>query len=220
MKSIKPFFGAILALSLFFCLHTASAANSQTSVVKEVLTGDTVRLAGGKTLKYAAVAAPPLQSIIPLLRQYGEASKEFNRQLVEGKTVRMEWGPKLRDEHGNLLAYVYLEDGAFVNDELIKAGHAKQRSLPPNTQHSGLFRRSELNARRDRLGLWKDEPENPYLKSEYLGDKNTKIFYFPTSPELERIPESYLVKFRTKIDAKAAGYRPCATCKESAEQLY
>ena len=61
---------------------------------------------------------------------------------------------------------------------------------------------------------------NPFLKSEYIGEKNTKIYYFPTSPELERIPEAQLVTFRSRVEAKAAGYRPCSTCKEGAGDPY
>ena len=178
------------------------------------MTGDTLRLKGGKILRYVGMQAPPRQSIIPLIRQYGETSFEFNRKIVEGQKVFIEWGPQIRNERGELLGYVFLEDGTFVNLQILKAGHAKLRMPPPNKRYAADLRQAELQARRSKLGLWKEEPENPYIKDEYLGEKNTKIYYFPTSPELERIPEANLVKFRTRVDAKAAGYRPCFTCKE------
>jgi endonuclease YncB( thermonuclease family) len=211
---------ALGSVLLFFSVSPVFAVVRQSVVVKEVLTGDTVRVVGGKTVKYAAIEAPPLQSVIPLVRTYGEKSLNFNKSLVEGKTLSLEWGPQIRDKNGNLLAYAYLEDGTFVNDAILKAGHAKHKVAPPNTDHSGILRRSELDARRDRRGLWKDEPENPFIKSEFIGEKNTKLYYFPTSPELERIPEANLVRFGSRVEAKAAGYRACPTCKESAETLY
>ena len=186
----------------------------QSAEVREVMTGDTLRLKGGKILRYVGMQAPPRQSIIPLIRQYGETSFEFNRKIVEGQKVFIEWGPQIRNERGELLGYVFLEDGTFVNLQILKAGHAKLRMPPPNKRYAADLRQAELQARRSKLGLWKEEPENPYIKDEYLGEKNTKIYYFPTSPELERIPEANLVKFRTRVDAKAAGYRPCFTCKE------
>ena len=86
---------------------------------------------------------------------------------------------------------------------------------PPNIQYTGTFRKLELQARRSRKGLWKEEPENPFLSSEYIGEKNTKVYYLPNSPELERIPQANLVKFRSRVEAKAAGYRGCKTCSES-----
>jgi micrococcal nuclease len=202
-------------VALLFSAAPGLAAESQTAVVREALTGDTVRLAGGKVLKYAGVEAPPLQSKIPLLREYGENALAFNRSLVEGKTVRIEWGAQLRDDLGRLVGYVFLEDGTPVNRRLLEEGHAKARPTPPNLRFSATFRKAEMAARREKKGLWREEPDNPYLKSEYVGNRNTKYYYFPTSPELERMPEAHLVTFRSRVEAKAAGYRPCPTCDEA-----
>ena len=196
------------------------ALEKQNAEVIEALTGDTVRLKGGKTLKYIGVSSPPLQSVIPLVRQYGQEALDFNRSLVESRTVTIEWGSQLRDDRGNLLGYVFLEDGSFVNDRVLVAGHGKAVIQPPNVKYAGTLRRSELQARRDKRGLWKQEPENPFIKSEYIGEKNTKIYYFPTSPELERIPEANLVKFDSRVAAKAAGYRACNTCREGEHSFY
>ncbi|MGH7197497.1 MAG: thermonuclease family protein, partial [Candidatus Omnitrophota bacterium] len=188
--------------------------------VHEVLTGDTVRLKGGKTLKYVGVESPPLQNILPLVRQYGSEATEFNKILVAGKKILVEWGYQVRDEHNNLLGYVFLEDGTFVNREILRAGHGKAFVTAPNLKYSGDLRRAELEARRGKKGLWREEPENPFIKNEYIGDKNTKTFYFPNSPELERIPQSYLVTFRSRVEATAAGYRACHDCKEDNRALY
>jgi endonuclease YncB( thermonuclease family) len=195
----------------------ASAVDTQTAVVREVLTGDTVRLAGGKTLRYASLQAPALQSKIPLVRTYGENSLAFNKSLVEGKTVRIHWGARLYDERKNLLGYVYLEDGTFVNEVVLKAGHAKLALAPPNLAHDGEFRRAEMDARRDKRGLWKEEPDNPFLKSEYIGDTNTKLYHNPTCPLLERIPAAHTQSFKTRVDAKAKGYRRCKDCADSGQ---
>lgn len=206
---------------LFICLFlglpqapAAQALEKQTAVVQEAISGDSVRLQGGRTLKYAGVHAPPLQSKIPLVRTYGENALAFNKNLVEGKKILIEWGSQIRDDQKNLLGYVFLEGGTFVNLELLKSGNARLRIVAPNTKYSGDFRRAELGSRRARTGVWKEEPENPYIKNEYIGEKNTKIYYFPTSPELDRIPQAQLVTFRSRVEAKAAGYRACSTCKE------
>lgn len=202
-----------LLLSLF-SVSPALSAPRQSAVAKEVFTGDTLRLEGGKTLRYIGLQAPPKQSRIPLIREYGQNSFEFHRRLVEGKKIFLEWGAQICDDRGQLLAYVFLEDGTFVNLEILKAGHARHQMPPPNKRYAADLRAAELEARRAKRGLWKEEPENPYIKDEYVGDKNTKIYYFPTSPELDRIPEAYLVTFRSRVDAKAAGYRACSNCKE------
>ena len=194
-------------------MPAASAVESQTALVREALAGDTVRLAGGKTLRYIGAQAPSLQSKILLAREYGAAALAYNKSLVEGKTVRIEWDSQIRDENRNLLGYVYLENGVLVNEALIKAGHAKARLVAPNLKKAALLRQAELTARRDNLGLWKAEPKNPYLNEAFIGDSSTKIFYLPTSTELERIPASNLRTFRSRVEARAAGYRACPSCR-------
>lgn len=189
------------------------------ALVREALTGDSVRLEGGKILRYIGLQSPPLQSLIPLVRQQGAQALEFNRHLVEGQKVQIVWDSQIRDNQNRLLGYVFLEDGAFVNQALLKAGHAKALVVAPNLKYAGLFRRAELNARRQKRGLWQKEPENQFIRSEYIGEKNTKIYYLPTSPELGRIPKANLVTFGSRIDAKVAGYKPCPTCKEHSGSL-
>jgi micrococcal nuclease len=42
--------------------------------------------------------------------------------LVEGKRIRLEYDQQRHDQYGRTLAYVYLENGTFVNAEIIKQG--------------------------------------------------------------------------------------------------
>lgn len=222
MKSFKQLSLLLIAFFVFLpsLIVSAQASEKQPAQVQEALTGDTVRLEGGKTLKYAGLSAPPLQSRLPLVKQYGAESLAFNKAMTEGKKVFIEWGSQIRDGRGNLLGYAFLEDGRSVNQAIIKEGHARASLTPPNMRYAGTFRKLELDARRNKRGLWKQEPENPFLNSEYIGEKNTKIFYLPDSPELDRIPQANLVKFRSRVEAKAAGYRACTTCSESDEVSY
>ncbi len=195
---------------------SAAAAGRQEAFVQEVLTGDTVRLRGGKILKYAGIEAPPLQHMVPLVRVYGQNSKAFNEKLVLNKKILIEWGKRIRDNRNNLLGYVYLEDGTtLVNLEMLKTGNAKPRIVAHNLNFSDIFQKAAWEAQKNRLGLWKEEPKNPYTKEAYVGEKNTKIYYLPNSPELDRIPQANLVTFRSRVEASAAGYRACQTCKET-----
>lgn len=204
-----------------FSFSDCRAAEKQTALVQEALTGDTIRLEGGKTLKYIGLQSPPLQSLIPLVRQYGSEALEFNKKMVVGKKIQIEWDFQIHDNQKNLLGYVYLMDGTSVNEQILKNGHAKLKTNPPNIKHAVSLRKAELEARRNKIGLWAKEPENPYLKkSQYIGEKNTKIYYLPDSPELEKIPQANLVTFNSRVQARAAGYRPCFTCSETSESEF
>ena len=216
MRASRFLFPLLLVILLTGQATHGWSANRQQGFVQEVLSGDTLRLKGGKTLKYVGIEAPPLQHLIPLVRTYGENAKNFNTGLVLNKTIWIDWGRRLRNQRNDLLGYVYLEDGTFVNLEMIKAGMAKVRITAPDLEHADEFNKAAWNAQKNRLGLWKEEPKNPYGKDEYVGEKNTKIYYLPNSPELERIPQANLVSFRSRVEATAAGYRACAQCRETA----
>lgn len=198
----------------FICAAAHAAEPRQSAVVSEVLAGDTLRLQGGKILKLASVNSPPLQSKLLMVRVYGDNAKHWTESLLKNKAIQIEWGPQIRDERGDLIGYVFTEGNRFVNLELLREGHGKPRVSPPNVKYSTQFRQAALEARRAKKGLWKEEPDNPFIKEEYIGEKNTKVYYLPDSPELSRIPQAQLVMFRSKVEAKAAGYKPCPTCKE------
>jgi endonuclease YncB( thermonuclease family) len=49
---------------------------------------------------------------------------EANRALVEGQQVILVKDVSETDRYGRLLRYMYLEDGTFVNAELVRQGYA------------------------------------------------------------------------------------------------
>ncbi len=50
-------------------------------------------------------------------------------------TVRLEFDVQQLDKYGRTLAYVYLEDGTFVNAWLVENGYAMVMTVPPNVKH-------------------------------------------------------------------------------------
>ncbi len=85
----------------------------------------------------------------------GKEASEANRKLVDGKTVRLEFDVQEQDRYGRLLAYVYLEEGTFVNAWLVEHGYAVVRTIPPNVKHQELFLMLQREAREERRGLWR-----------------------------------------------------------------
>ena len=208
----------VLITALFAVSPARSAAARQTAIVESVLSGDTVHLRGGKELRYIGLETYSIKSGIALVQQYGQEALEFNRKLVEGKTVQIEWGPQLRTKNNQLLGYVFLEDGTFVNRKVLENGHAKLRIQPPNLRYAEEFRVDELEAHRAKRGLWAKEPDDPHLSSAVLGNKIGKIYYYPNSPELDDVPEAQIVPFRSRVEAVAAGYKPCYSCRNHATE--
>jgi micrococcal nuclease len=61
-----------------------------------------------------------------------------------------------RDRFGRLLAYVLrVDDGRFVNAELVRGGYARTLTIPPNVRHAARFAQLARDARRAGRGLWR-----------------------------------------------------------------
>lgn len=98
----------------------ATPAEERRSVVS-VVDGDTVILDNDEAVRYLGVDTPELRSQDCLAAE----ATERNRELVEGKQVTLLRGLEDRDEFGRLLRWVFLDDGTFVNAQLIWEGYAR-----------------------------------------------------------------------------------------------
>ncbi|GBE04316.1 thermonuclease precursor [bacterium BMS3Abin09] len=87
---------------------------------------------------------------------FSREASAFTKKIAEGKQVRLEYDWQKRDKYGRLLAYVYLEDGTFLNAELIKQGYGTAfRKF--TFKYRDDFIRYEREARGSKKGLWRKE---------------------------------------------------------------
>jgi endonuclease YncB( thermonuclease family) len=138
----------------FDCLH---AQPLQAEVVS-VVDGDTIHVTidGQEVrLRYIGVDSPEDTNQHAWL---GPEAAAQNRQLVEGKHVLLFKDSSEKDSFDRLLRYVVLEDGTFVNLEMVQAGLAQAKPYPPDTACQDLFASAEDQARQAALGLWGATP--------------------------------------------------------------
>ncbi len=86
---------------------------------------------------------------------YGKEAKVYLKNLLHGKLVKLVSDVDSLDRYGRTLSYVYLEDGTFVNADLVKNGYAMVMTLPPNVRYADVFVKLQREARENRRGLWK-----------------------------------------------------------------
>lgn len=86
-------------------------------------------------------------------RSLSERAYEFNRFLVEGRTVELERGDVEADRMGNLLRYVYA-DGESVNKTMINNGYAVVADSPTAFRYRTEFLIAETSARASSRGVW------------------------------------------------------------------
>jgi micrococcal nuclease len=89
----------------------------------------------------------------------GKLASGFTRGLTEGKRVKLIFDVQKHDKYGRLLAYVYLEDGTFINGRIVEAGYAKVMTVPPNVKYAKTFLKLEREARQKGSGLWESSKD-------------------------------------------------------------
>lgn len=126
--------------------------------VIKVIDGDTIIvkykkiiLATEDKIRFHAIDAPELNQI------YGKEAREFCKKLCFGQDVKIKIRDK--DKYGRIIAEVYLKDGTFVNEEMVKNGYAWwYRYHAPNSK---ILEKAEKIARKNNFGLWKEKNQEP-----------------------------------------------------------
>lgn len=85
---------------------------------------------------------------------YGKEASDYLKNLLNGKTVKLEYDKGKTDRYGRVLAYVYLADGTFVNNLLAKEGYANAIYYKPNGKYTQLLSKSCEEAKKLKKGMW------------------------------------------------------------------
>jgi len=140
----------VLVLALILLLFSACTTVITTTekvLVTRVIDGDTIEIQGGDRVRYIGMDTPEQGEPF-----YLEATAK-NRELVEGKEVRLVKDVSEKDRYGRLLRYIYVGD-LFVNAELVRLGYARADRYPPDTKYAELFSRLESEAKQAGTGRW------------------------------------------------------------------
>jgi micrococcal nuclease len=86
-------------------------------------------------------------------RFHAEGKAALNA-LVRGRRVRL-FHDQQRTRQGAQLAYVYLEDGTFVNARMVADGWLRGETQPPNVKYQVLLDEAERQARQAKRGIWR-----------------------------------------------------------------
>jgi micrococcal nuclease len=128
--------------------------------VKKVVDGDTFWIddgsAKGVKVRLIGVDAPESRnSGNKEIAYFGKESSDYLAKLIGGKKVRLEYDAGHFDKYGRTLAYVFLQDGTFVNAKLVRDGYANVMTIPPNVKYADTFLKLERKARNQKRGMWK-----------------------------------------------------------------
>ncbi|MFF3316401.1 thermonuclease family protein [Streptomyces sp. NPDC003035] len=127
-------------------------------IVLRVIDGDTLEVRGtGRVVPAGDVARVRLLEIDTPERgacYSRQATARTAELLPPGSTLRTEIDVELKDRYGRYLLYVWNEQGVFVNESLVRSGHAKSVLFEPNDKHWKTMSEAEADARKAGAGLW------------------------------------------------------------------
>ena len=199
---------------------SGSQASTDTYTVTKVVDGDTFKVMySGKETSVRLIGVDTPESVHPDAAkntEFGKLAAEFTRGKLEGKTVKLEKDVSETDQNGRLLRYVFLEDGTFFNESLVKEGYAKAATYPPDVEFANTFVAAEKYARENNKGLWAiaDDSSTPApsptptpsgkIKGN-ISSSGEKIYHMAGGAYYDQTyAEEY---FDTEEEAIAAGYR-------------
>ena len=86
----------------------------------------------------------------------GIEATEYAKSLTRpGDFMKIEFDVQKRDHYKRLLAYVYLNDGRMLNEEIIRSGYASPLTYPPDVKYLDKFLKAFREAREKGRGLFR-----------------------------------------------------------------
>lgn len=142
--------------------------------VNHFVDGDTIAVnMNGKAekVRFIGVDTPETHKPNTPVQCYGPAAAAFTQNTIGKNKVRLESDPLStdRDRYGRLLRYVYLPDGALVNEKLIQGGYGFYYPYFPFSK-SKQFAADEQAAIAARAGLWANCHPTPTDQGGYVSN--------------------------------------------------
>ena len=157
---LARFFIVIMLIALSgpaWAVGLASLVDGGQARVTTVVDGDTVVLDDGREVRLVGIQAPKLPLGRPNFPAWplGEEAKAALADLVLDRGVHVHLAPTPEDRHGRVLAHLTrVEDGLWLQGEMLKRGLARVYTFPDNRALAGELLSNERQARSDARGMW------------------------------------------------------------------
>lgn len=124
--------------------------------VVEIVDGDTLILEDARRVRLVGLQAPKLPLGRPGFEPWppAEEAKAALAELTLGKEVTLAYGGRRMDRHGRHLAHLFLEDGTWVQETLLKGGMARVHTFADNRAVVERLLEAEREARAGERGIW------------------------------------------------------------------
>ena len=183
----------LFSISSAYLLGRVSAPDEYE--VAEVIDGDTIVIndSSHTPVRYIGIDTPEILTTDTPGEPFASQAKEFNKKILDGRKIRLEYDQERYDRYGRLLAYVFADD-IFVNEELVKKGLADKLEIKPNLKYRDRIKKALADAQNAKIGIWSDH-------DKFATPKANKTFLIKPDRADNYIGQSVVVR------GKITGYR-------------
>tara|TARA_R110000868_G_scaffold218576_1_gene469055 strand:- start:212747 stop:213532 length:786 start_codon:yes stop_codon:yes gene_type:complete len=169
---IKRILKTATLITLFFALHSANCYAKEITwkTVDHIIDGDTFVTKDGSHVRLLGINTPEIGRGGKENQPFANEARLKLNTLLFNKRVRLEFGERYKDRYNRLLAHVYMEDGTWINRELIALSLAHVYSFPDNRAHTNTLIELENNVKLKKQGIWGLERWKTYKTDEEIPD--------------------------------------------------
>lgn len=135
---------------------TAAEGELARSKVVEIIDGDTLLLENGREVRLVGLQSPKIALGRKNFKEWplGYEARDALSELTLNQYVSLYFGGRNMDRYGRSLAHLFLDDGTWVQGEMLRRGMARVYSFADNrsvVQEMLSAERMSFNAR---IGIW------------------------------------------------------------------
>jgi micrococcal nuclease len=149
---MPDYFASIMRLLLIIICFFSCSTEQQTGKVVKVIDGDTFDLMSDKKIRVRMFGIDSPERG----QAFSVKAREFTAALIAGKEINVTI--RNNDRYGRSVCDVYLNDGTYVNAEIVKAGYAW---LFTRYSNDDTLAQLEEDARKNKRGLWQEDNPLP-----------------------------------------------------------
>jgi endonuclease YncB( thermonuclease family) len=191
----------LLVLALVGRVALSDSDAKPTRTVKHVVDGDTVTLSDGERVRLLAIDTPERGE--PLYKEAGT----YLSNLVKGREVSLEFGPRRRDSYHRLLAHLWLGD-SLISLEMLASGYARYYPWQDDSLYRNRLLSAQTAARKAKAGVWGLPAPAP--ESVYVIHQEHLRFH---RPSCHSVRSQYSRTEDSRDELLDAGFAACRTCK-------
>ena len=140
-------------------LSASSLSTTQKVKIEKVIDGDTVRIEGGKLVRFIGINTPEIDHQYGRSQPFAEKARQHLKAIISKHNgqVLLQMDSESQDRHGRKLSHIFTTSGKNIQADLLHRGLGVWIVVPPNLAYMDCYRNNEKLAREQKTGVWSEQ---------------------------------------------------------------